>query len=200
MQMTITPSLYRAIWLVAICFLALPIRAQEPSTQQINLTNSPLDEARQQILQHTTNQELSLDEINEWLEFSEEVKNSVKSGMSFPRRIERAIRNPWVFFGFFAQATFMMRFVLQLIASERKKRSYVPVAFWYLSLAGGLMLFVYALQRRDPVFVLGQGLGILIYARNLVLIYRRKDNLNNVLEERNRRNTNNSDTAGAETT
>ncbi len=184
MQMTIKSCFNRAIWLVAACLLANPVQAQEQSPQQAISSTEPWAEARQQILQHTTDQDLSVDEINEWLEFSEAVKNSVKSGMSIPRRIERAIRNPWVFFGFFAQATFMMRFVLQLIASERKKRSYVPVAFWYLSLAGGLMLFIYALQRRDPVFVLGQGLGILIYARNLFLIYRRKDDLNNLLEEK----------------
>ncbi|MCK4660772.1 MAG: lipid-A-disaccharide synthase N-terminal domain-containing protein [Phycisphaerae bacterium] len=73
-----------------------------------------------------------------------------------------------------AQFAFMMRFVLQLIASERKKRSYVPVAFWYLSLVGGTMLFIYAFKLRDPVFILGQGLGCLIYIRNLLLIRKRK--------------------------
>lgn len=77
-------------------------------------------------------------------------------------------------FGLAAQATFMARFVVQWLASERRGRSYVPIAFWYLSLLGGLMLFTYALIRRDPVFMLGQALGIAIYARNLVLIHGRR--------------------------
>lgn len=145
-------------------------------------------EAREAILRHIETEDLSPDEVRDWIDFSERLKSSVKQDMSFWGRLERAIRNPWVAFGFIAQATFMMRFVLQIIASERKKRSYVPVAFWYLSLAGGLMLFIYALQRRDPVFVFGQGLGIVIYARNLVLIYRRKDTLRNKLDERSQRN------------
>ncbi len=68
----------------------------------------------------------------------------------------------------------MLRFVVQWIASERKKRSVVPVAFWWLSLAGGLSLLAYYIHRRDPVFVFGQGLGCAIYIRNLVLIHRRR--------------------------
>lgn len=82
--------------------------------------------------------------------------------------------NPWVIFGFGAQFAFFMRFVIQWIASERRGRSYVPVVFWYFSLAGGVMLFTYAVHRQDPVFILGQGLGCLIYIRNLVLIHRRQ--------------------------
>jgi lipid-A-disaccharide synthase-like uncharacterized protein len=81
--------------------------------------------------------------------------------------------NPWVIFGFAAQFAFFMRFVVQWIASERRGRSYVPVVFWYFSLAGGVMLFIYACKRRDPVFIAGQGLGCFIYIRNLVLIHRR---------------------------
>lgn len=77
----------------------------------------------------------------------------------------------WVLFGLFAQALFMMRFLLQWIASERAKRSVVPVAFWYFSLAGGLTLLAYAVHRRDPVFILGQALGTVIYIRNLWLIH-----------------------------
>ncbi len=87
-------------------------------------------------------------------------------------RALEALSNPWVLFGFGAQALFMMRFVVQWIASERRKRSVVPVAFWWLSLMGGLSLFIYAFHRRDPVFMLGQGLGCAIYVRNLVLIAR----------------------------
>jgi lipid-A-disaccharide synthase-like uncharacterized protein len=83
----------------------------------------------------------------------------------------------WVFFGFAAQAAFMMRFVIQWWASEKRKRSYVPVVFWYLSLTGGVMLAIYAAHRRDPVFFAGQSLGCLIYIRNLWLIYQRQRRL-----------------------
>ncbi len=145
---------------------------------------SPALSAKQQILQQVSREDLTADEIAEWVQFAESVKGQAKSRLGIWQRIGRAVHNPWVFFGFMAQATFMMRFVLQLIASERKKRSYVPVAFWYLSLAGGLMLLVYALVRRDPVFVLGQGLGILIYARNLVLIYSRRNSLRDRVRSR----------------
>ena len=82
--------------------------------------------------------------------------------------------DPLGLFGLFAQAMFMLRFVIQWFASERRGRSYVPVAFWYFSLIGGLMTFVYAYLRRDPVFMLAQILGIAIYTRNLALIYRRR--------------------------
>ena len=77
----------------------------------------------------------------------------------------------WVIFGFPAQSMFMMRFLIQWIASERARRSVVPVAFWYFSLAGGLTLLAYAIHRRDPVFIFGQALGTVIYVRNLWLIH-----------------------------
>ncbi|MGB3830931.1 MAG: lipid-A-disaccharide synthase N-terminal domain-containing protein [Mesorhizobium sp.] len=76
----------------------------------------------------------------------------------------------WVLLGFVAQLFFTMRFVVQWLASERAKRSVVPVAFWFFSLFGGGLLFIYAIQRRDPVFIAGQGLGLVIYIRNLWLI------------------------------
>jgi len=78
----------------------------------------------------------------------------------------------WILLGFVAQALFTMRFVVQWVASERAKRSVVPVAFWFFSLGGGALLFVYAIQRQDPVFILGQGAGLLVYARNLYFIRR----------------------------
>ncbi len=81
---------------------------------------------------------------------------------------------PLALFGFAAQFMFMLRFVVQWYVSERRGRSYVPVAFWYLSLAGGIMLFTYATFREDVVFMCGQALGVLIYVRNLVLIHRRR--------------------------
>jgi lipid-A-disaccharide synthase-like uncharacterized protein len=80
----------------------------------------------------------------------------------------------WLVFGFAAQGTFFARFLVQWIASERRKRSVVPVAFWYLSLVGAAMLFIYALQRRDLVIMAGQAAATLIYVRNLVLIHRRR--------------------------
>lgn len=80
----------------------------------------------------------------------------------------------WIAIGFFAQAMFTARFLIQWIASERAGRSVVPVAFWFFSIAGGSILFVYALSRQDPVFIAGQGAGLLIYTRNLVLIFRER--------------------------
>lgn len=77
----------------------------------------------------------------------------------------------WVIFGFSAQLMFTARFLIQWIASERARTSVMPVAFWYFSLAGGVMLLAYAMYRKDPVFVLGQALGVVIYSRNLWLIH-----------------------------
>jgi lipid-A-disaccharide synthase-like uncharacterized protein len=77
----------------------------------------------------------------------------------------------WYVVGFVGQFIFMMRFVVQWIASERKKQSVVPVAFWYLSLAGSLITIVYAAYRRDPVFTIAFCLNILIYMRNLYFIH-----------------------------
>jgi lipid-A-disaccharide synthase-like uncharacterized protein len=80
----------------------------------------------------------------------------------------------WLVLGFVAQGAFFMRFVVQWIASERKKRSVVPVAFWYFSVVGGVLLLAYSIYRKDPVFIVGQATGLFIYARNLMLIYRRR--------------------------
>jgi len=80
----------------------------------------------------------------------------------------------WLAVGFAAQAMFSMRFLMQWIASERARRSVVPEVFWYYSFAGGLMLFVYAIYRADPVFILGQGTGLFIYSRNIYFIWRAK--------------------------
>jgi len=77
----------------------------------------------------------------------------------------------WLTIGFAGQALFSMRFIVQWIKSERMRKSVVPLAFWYFSLAGGIALLAYALHRVDPVFILGQGTGIFIYLRNLWLIY-----------------------------
>lgn len=76
----------------------------------------------------------------------------------------------WLLVGFGGQALFMGRFVIQWLVSERSGRSVIPVSFWYFSILGALVLLVYAAHRRDPVFVAGQVLGVLIYLRNLRLI------------------------------
>jgi lipid-A-disaccharide synthase-like uncharacterized protein len=77
-------------------------------------------------------------------------------------------------FGFAGQALFSARFLIQWIASERSRKSVVPVLFWYFSLGGGLTLFLYALYREDPVFMIGQGFGLIVYIRNLRLIRHEK--------------------------
>lgn len=80
----------------------------------------------------------------------------------------------WVVIGFFGQLMFTARFLAQWIVSERAKISTVPEIFWYFSLAGGTVLFLYALHKKDPVFIVGQGSGLFIYARNLLLIRKQK--------------------------
>lgn len=77
----------------------------------------------------------------------------------------------WVVFGFAAQLFFTARFLVQWLASEKARKSVMPVAFWYFSMLGGVMLLAYAIHRSDPVFILGQALGVVIYARNLWLIH-----------------------------
>jgi lipid-A-disaccharide synthase-like uncharacterized protein len=67
-----------------------------------------------------------------------------------------------------------MRFLVQWLASERVGKSVIPLAFWWFSIAGGLLLFVYALYRRDPVFILGQGFGVFVYLRNLQFVLRER--------------------------
>lgn len=78
----------------------------------------------------------------------------------------------WLILGLVAQTAFFSRFLLQWIVSERAGRSVVPVGFWYLSLVGGLLLLTYAIHRADPVFILGQSVGVAVYSRNLWLISR----------------------------
>jgi lipid-A-disaccharide synthase-like uncharacterized protein len=73
----------------------------------------------------------------------------------------------WVLLGFIAQGLFTARFLVQWIASERAGKMVMPIAFWFFSIGGGLLLLVYALYRRDPVFIAGQAFGVFVYARNL---------------------------------
>ncbi len=77
--------------------------------------------------------------------------------------------------GFGGQLMFSMRFLIQWICSEIKKESHIPIAFWYFSLGGGLLLLTYAIFRQDPVFILGQSMGIVVYLRNLRLIYKKRN-------------------------
>jgi lipid-A-disaccharide synthase-like uncharacterized protein len=79
----------------------------------------------------------------------------------------------WLIFGLAGQALFSARFLVQWLASERQKRSVVPETFWWLSIVGSLSLLAYAIHRNDPVFVLGNAFGSLIYARNLYFIHKR---------------------------
>jgi lipid-A-disaccharide synthase-like uncharacterized protein len=83
--------------------------------------------------------------------------------------ILEGLRHPMILLGFAGQIVFSLRFLVQWIQSERAGRSIVPEAFWYLSIAGSMLLLVYALWRRDVVFTLGQSFGFVVYARNLVL-------------------------------
>ena len=82
----------------------------------------------------------------------------------------------WVVVGLFGQLLFTGRFLVQWIASERAGKSVVPLAFWYFSVGGGIILFTYAVYRQDPVFILGQSMGLFIYLRNLWLIYAERRN------------------------
>jgi len=80
----------------------------------------------------------------------------------------------WVLIGFVAQGLFAMRFLVQWIASERAGRSVIPLAFWLFSIVGGLLLLVYALYRKDPVFIAGQAFGVFVYLRNLHFVLRER--------------------------
>ncbi|MEE4271218.1 MAG: lipid-A-disaccharide synthase N-terminal domain-containing protein [Thermoanaerobaculales bacterium] len=76
--------------------------------------------------------------------------------------------------GFTGQALFSTRFIIQWLVSEKKGESVIPMAFWYFSVAGGMTLLTYAILRQDPVFILGQAGGLVVYTRNLMLIRNKK--------------------------
>ena len=80
----------------------------------------------------------------------------------------------WVIIGFIGQALFGARFIIQWIVSEKRGESTIPLAFWYCSIGGSIVLLTYALHREDPVFIVGQSLGSIIYIRNLILIDKKK--------------------------
>ena len=77
----------------------------------------------------------------------------------------------WIVIGFIGQALFSARFIVQWLATEKARASIIPETFWYFSFAGGAMLLAYAIYRMDPVFILGQAMGLVIYARNIYFIW-----------------------------
>ncbi len=85
--------------------------------------------------------------------------------------------NQWLIIGFTGQAFFGARFIIQWIVSEKKGESTIPLAFWYCSIGGAIVLLTYAIHKQDPVFIVGQSLGSIIYIRNLILIDRKKKTL-----------------------
>jgi lipid-A-disaccharide synthase-like uncharacterized protein len=86
-------------------------------------------------------------------------------------RVDSNAELAWVLVGLSGQLMFSMRFIVQWVTSERARASVIPIAFWYFSIAGGIILLSYALYRQDPVFVVGQATGLVIYSRNLWLIH-----------------------------
>ncbi len=91
------------------------------------------------------------------------------------------LSNTEIFFlvvGFAGQGLFASRFILQWIYSEKKGESHIPIVFWYLSIFGGIGLLIYAIFRKDPVIISGQSFGIFIYLRNLILIYKKRNEKN----------------------
>jgi lipid-A-disaccharide synthase-like uncharacterized protein len=90
--------------------------------------------------------------------------------------IQEPLRTPWVWWvvGGVGQAVFFSRFLVQWLVSEAAKRSVIPTAFWWLSLVGSSLLLAYAIYRQDPIFIIGQMSGFLIYTRNLVLIQKER--------------------------
>lgn len=84
------------------------------------------------------------------------------------------ISKTWLIIGMAGQILFGLRFLVQWICSEVKKESHIPIVFWYFSISGGMILLVYAIHRKDPVFIVGQSMGIIVYLRNLRLIYKKE--------------------------
>lgn len=83
----------------------------------------------------------------------------------------------WLTIGLGGQVLFGLRFLVQWISSEIKKESHIPIIFWYFSILGGMILLSYAIHRQDPVFILGQSTGLIVYIRNLRLIYKKEKSL-----------------------
>lgn len=80
----------------------------------------------------------------------------------------------WLGVGFGGQALFAARFLVQWWHSERSRRSVIPMGFWYCSLGGGATLLLYAIHRRELVFMIGQASGLVVYLRNIHLVRRER--------------------------
>jgi lipid-A-disaccharide synthase-like uncharacterized protein len=90
------------------------------------------------------------------------------------------VKQVWEIVGYGGQALFASRFIIQWFKTEREGRSVIPIAFWYFSLAGGVILLAYAIYKQEPVFIIGQASGLIVYARNLYLIFRERSLLRSV--------------------
>jgi lipid-A-disaccharide synthase-like uncharacterized protein len=86
------------------------------------------------------------------------------------------IPNVWLIIGFLGQFFFTMRFLVQWIYTEINKKSVIPRSFWILSILGSSLLLIYAIQRKDPVFILGQSFGFIVYGRNLYFVSKSRKN------------------------
>jgi lipid-A-disaccharide synthase-like uncharacterized protein len=89
--------------------------------------------------------------------------------------------NKWLILGFGGQMLFGLRFLFQWISSEIKKESHIPIIFWYFSIGGGVIMLIYSIHRQDPVFIMGQSAGVIVYVRNLILINKKKIVNNNTI-------------------
>ncbi len=86
--------------------------------------------------------------------------------------------NHWIMIGLIGQGCFFMRFLIQWVVSEKRGESTIPHAFWYFSIGGSAILLCYSIHKQDPVFILGQSVGSIIYIRNLILISRKNQTIN----------------------
>jgi len=94
----------------------------------------------------------------------------------------------WLGIGLLGQLVFAARFLIQWLHTEKHRKSLIPIPFWYLSIIGSIILFSYAVHRRDPVFIMGQGLGMIVYLRNIYFIRleNRKEHKITILSQKNR--------------
>jgi len=86
------------------------------------------------------------------------------------------LSDPWLWFGLAGNVAFFSRFLVQWVASERARASVIPMAFWHLSIVGSLIMLVYAIHKRDPVFMLAYLPNAFVYIRNLMLIKKNEKN------------------------
>ncbi|MFQ5504096.1 MAG: lipid-A-disaccharide synthase N-terminal domain-containing protein [Planctomycetota bacterium] len=103
------------------------------------------------------------------------ILQGISNGTGFWEELAEKAKNPWALLGFGGQAVFFCRFLVQWVVSERRKKSVIPIQFWWLSIIGSLMVLIYAIQIVEPVFIIGQSCGLFIYTRNLMMI--RTENL-----------------------